>query len=189
MTNWKTLIASARSALAESTTGIAAELTQGRVIQISTPRLDRLGQDFTNRLKDLIGADKAEGLVASKAKRDGANFHVTLVSPPEVTALLKKRMADLPGLSRREAEAQAKDTIQKSLANLRLAADWTVHGIGKAESGGSEAYFVVLDWPSAQNARKSLGLPSGKDLHITLGFSKTDVHDAPKDRNSLVLRK
>jgi hypothetical protein len=47
------------------------------------------------------------------------------------------------------------------------------------------AYFVVLDWDSANQYRMELGLPK-KDFHITLGFERNDVHSKLKDRSTLL---
>jgi len=47
--------------------------------------------------------------------------------------------------------------------------DWTVQGLGRVEDGTNEAYFLVVEWASAQALRAKLGLPP-HDFHITVGF-------------------
>ena len=74
------------------------------------------------------------------------------------------------------------NAIQKKIYGI--VDDWTALGVGKAVDGDNEVYvththnanrvtryFVVLDWKSANEMRKSMGL-SPKDFHITLGFKE-----------------
>jgi hypothetical protein len=46
----------------------------------------------------------------------------------------------------------------------------------------------VVDWPSAQEFRTKLTLPT-KDFHITLGYLLSDIHNVPKGKTSLVSSK
>jgi len=57
-------------------------------------------------------------------------------------------------------------------------------GEGHACSLKSEATFRVVLWPGGVALRRAVGLPP-RDFHITLGFSKTDVHSSPKALVSL----
>jgi len=45
----------------------------------------------------------------------------------------------------------------------------------------TEAFFLVLDWPSAAALRAAAGLPPAA-FHITLGFSVTDLHGPGIDK-------
>jgi hypothetical protein len=58
-------------------------------------------------------------------------------------------------------------------------------GIGKVEDQDDVAYFVVVDWESANTYRLELGLPK-KDFHITLGYKLNDIHSKVKDRSTLL---
>jgi hypothetical protein len=49
----------------------------------------------------------------------------------------------------------------------------------------NEAYFLVVECPVYQEWRSSLGLPA-KDLHITLGFTRTDIHNQYKGPSSIM---
>ena len=96
-------------------------------------------------------------------------FHITVLDPKE----LKKLVKGTPYLKTRFFP------IDRS--------EIEVLGIGRASDDlkGKVAYFLVVKWPHAQEFRKAYGLLP-KDLHITLGFIKGDVFNAPKDEASLV---
>lgn len=61
-------------------------------------------------------------------------------------------------------------------------------GLGRVAHEDTVAVFVVLEWPAANALRVSLGLPP-QDFHVTLGFSRTDVHGVRKDKSTLVPRR
>ena len=65
-----------------------------------------------------------------------------------------------------------------------LADDWMPRGIGKACEAGNTTWFLVLDWPSANDALARLGFPA-HDFHITLGFADKDVHGVTKDASTI----
>jgi len=66
--------------------------------------------------------------------------------------------------------------------------DWNHLGLGFAQHINDEAYFVVIKWDSFNSFRERFGLPP-RDLHATLGFKKSDIHNEGirKDASSLVL--
>lgn len=57
-----------------------------------------------------------------------------------------------------------------------LVNDWSARGVGRVQERNAqeelqeEAYFVVVDWESANEARRALGLEP-HTFHITLGTS------------------
>jgi hypothetical protein len=57
--------------------------------------------------------------------------------------------------------------------------DLIFKGVGTAERAGSVTYFVVLESPTLDEIRSSLGL-SPLDFHITLGFEPKDVFGVSK---------
>ena len=61
-------------------------------------------------------------------------------------------------------------------------------GLGVIQEGKDEAYFVLVDWPSANEWRKEMGLGE-KDFHITVGYQYNDVHSKAKDRSTLIIKK
>jgi Swiss Army Knife, 2H phosphoesterase domain/R3H domain len=64
--------------------------------------------------------------------------------------------------------------------------DWrALDGLGYARKGTSEAYFRVVEWPSANALRARLGLAL-RNLHVTVGFYPSDVHQVPKTTAQLL---
>jgi hypothetical protein len=126
-------------------------------------------------LIEALGEEEATKLIANRTKRDGDKAHITLAGPQDGKKAIE-HIATERGVSKGEA--------QKVIPTLPLDAGWKAKGIGRAESGGKIAYFVVVDWPGGKDFRESLGLdPSGQDFHITVGFGDNgDVHGVPKNR-------
>ena len=101
-------------------------------------------------------------------------YHITIVSPPELSSAIKN------------------GTWGSISAVAELAKDWKITGepkyvcIGKQEKDDNAAYFIVVDWPEAQEFRKEQFFLGKKDLHITIGFRQSDIHDVPKDKTTCV---
>lgn len=154
-------------------------------IMVSSPKIESIQQDGANDLIALLG-DDAHELIEARRKRDGSKAHVTVVSPPEARQVMdefaKEAIEADPTLSKGKAKDAAKARIKEMMA------DWKVgnirsRGLGKAEAGSNEAYFVVLDWPEGRKLRESLGLDGdGQDFHVTVGFKGADVHGVRKNR-------
>lgn len=115
--------------------------------------------------------------------QDRGEFHITVINPKEYRNLGKQKQKELL--------AAAKNLSTDDL---------TLHGLGSAKSHDDKdiAYFIVVDWPSADNFRDQFGL--GKyEYHITLGFRNRDVfphtafkkeHKGPKNlkgKESIIL--
>jgi hypothetical protein len=126
-------------------------------------------------LIEALGEEDALKLIANRTKRDGDKAHITLAGPQD-----GKKAVELVATERGVSKGEA----QKIIPTLPLDEGWRAKGIGRAESGGKIAYFVVVDWPGGREFRESLGLdPSGQDFHITVGFGDSgDVHGVPKNR-------
>ncbi len=129
-------------------------------------------------LVSVLGEAEAEALFENRRKRDGDKAHITLAGPPDAKKAVAN-LADRDGISKGEAERRI-----KALAAEGVPDTFRVKGVGKAESGGKVAYFLVVDWPDGRAWRESVGLdPDGQDFHITLGFGpEGDVHGVPKNR-------
>ena len=95
--------------------------------------------------------------------RDRGRFHVTIVSPPEFETV---------------GRALAPELVGKPLS-------LSMTGLGKAMSEDMHTFFVVVQSDSIDRIRKSLGL-GPRDLHITIGFNKEDVHGVTKDQSTLI---
>lgn len=104
-----------------------------------------------------------------RTMRDGPTHHITLFNRKEM-AILKKKIKG--------------DTIINTICR-QLQDDWTDVGQGYLIQGDQEAYFRVLDWPSANLLRRRYGFEEAT-FHITQGFNPKDIHDVPKDRSTLI---
>lgn len=122
-------------------------------------------------------ADVPESHAKKRVKaREGKAHHVTLVSAKEVK-LLPSRFKFKPGTELVSYTRRALSRSAPKLVGLGRVAD--------PEDAENDAWFAVLDWPAAEELRAELGLPR-RDLHITLGFAKKDVHGVKKDASTLV---
>lgn len=120
---------------------------------------------YDDKLRGLLG-DSYEQYKANKERRDGAGeYHMTIISPPEFGVLRKtKKDNEIPS---------------SLMGNPKMI------GVGAAKKGEDEAYYVVIDFPEANELRKSLGFEP-KDFHVTLAFKNKDVHGVPKDSTTLI---
>lgn len=120
-------------------------------------------------LQSFVGEEKYFELLNTKNKRDGTLvFHVTVLEPRETRQLRKN--------------TETRNKIEKN--NLPVV-DFIYGGIGTAtDTEGNETWFVVVNSPQADQWRESLGLPK-KDFHVTLGFIGKDVHNVPKNTDTV----
>ena len=160
----------------------------------------------TSSMADAASADSVASvsleLRAKRRERDGALHHITIVTADEIKTMaggdeeqveacalqLLNQIADAYALAvaaaRLERDGQEKDAVAVSSG---AHCDWRALGLGRVvtEDGSNEALFVVVDWPSMNAVRVSLGL-APRDLHITLGYTKYDIHDQCKGPASIV---
>ena len=112
---------------------------------------------------NFVGSENADFLSGNKANRDrGYFYHLTVITPPEM----------------RKMRIDFKDIPQGSKL--------TLNGIGKVEEPENESWFIVCSSPELNNWRAKQGLPE-KDFHITLGFSKKDIHNQFKGKDKIIL--
>jgi len=125
--------------------------------------------------------------IASKEKRDGLIHHITLLTKPEVSTVLKHIRTVGEHVTWKTKKSTEKNDLEYLLDFLsdQLEDDLTDLGLGMQSSNKNEAYFKVVQWPSAAALRTALGLPP-KDLHVTVGFIFADIHDVKKDRSTLL---
>lgn len=172
-----------QTVLSRFLTGETFEVTGA--VMMSSPTIEAIQRKGEEALYELLGNDAAP-LIESRQKRDGHTAHVTVVGPPETRKVLEEFAVQAitaePTLSKGKAKEAAKDRLKA------LVADWKVgsirnRGLGKAEAGDNEAYFMVLDWPEGRKLRESLGLDGdGQDFHVTVGFKGADVHGVRKNQ-------
>ncbi|MBO9491341.1 hypothetical protein J7384_13305 [Endozoicomonas sp. G2_1] len=115
---------------------------------------------FLHQLRAQL-SDRFDRFRNNQIKRDGNNFHLTLVNPFEY------------------------QTIDKQKLNLNQKIKVSLHGLGNASNDKSTAYYVVASTAQGQFIRQQLLLKS-KDFHVTLGFEPSDVYDKPKGLETLI---
>lgn len=125
---------------------------------------------YLTQLQQLLAED-FNHYRALQAARDHKLFHLTILSPNEY------QLAD-------------KAIVEKLLApdfnaSLSSQLNVTLLGLGKVAQGSKETFFVVAQSADAQLIRQRFILPA-KDVHITLGFSPSDIYGVNKGRSTLI---
>tara|TARA_R110000772_G_scaffold20466_5_gene56960 strand:- start:116025 stop:116747 length:723 start_codon:yes stop_codon:yes gene_type:complete len=126
---------------------------------------------FLSDLYEIIDNDDTYDTFTSnqqnRDKRDNQyDFHSTVISVMDYNKLSKQM----------GGEFQKRVDIIQSLDIT----DLTFKGVGTAERSDNQSYFVVLDSPTLDEIRSSVGLPK-IDFHITLGFDRKDVFGVRKN--------
>jgi len=148
--------------------------------------VDRGYVSFEGPLVNWVGSlphpKVGEALRRARATRDGEDFHITVLNRHEVESV-DAGPAGLAGNS----VAFVMQRLKQFLEDGKLVDDWTDLGMGRAsDRPDNEVYFRVVEWPALNLFRHTLGLASSH-FHITVGFSKYDVHDGvAKDSSSLL---
>jgi Methyltransferase domain len=122
--------------------------------------------------------------------RSSRAHHITLVSAKEMGKIptgLKRDWQALLGMIREVLNGKSGPVLVGlgCVAAEQLEGADVVDG-SKVEQ--NEAYYGVVEWPAADEARHQLGLPV-HDFHITVGFRVKDIHNVPKGRGSMLWTK
>jgi hypothetical protein len=134
-------------------------------IGIDIPR--QVVETYLNELKEILGEDDYNKFTEQQIKRDGGNYHITLINTIEFNRLSKQMGMD--------KFINSLDPIFKyPIDDLKLL------GVGRAQKNENVAFFVVCqsDKLDAVRVRFELG---NQDLHITLGFNWKDVFGVRKN--------
>lgn len=114
----------------------------------------------------------------NRAKRDGEEFHMTVVS--------KARLAELTQVTGKSKEALIEEVFEAG-KGVNLASFVDI-GVGKAsDCEGNVAFFVIISFEKLRIALKSFLDVSSPLFHITLAFNPADVHCASKNLDSLLV--
>lgn len=123
--------------------------------------------DHLHAMQEELGVGGFALYQGNKVQRDrGYHYHMTVVSPPELS----------------KAKKEGRDFTDTPEAN-----DITFEGLGRCKDGENEAYYIVCSSPSLDKWREDNGLEK-KDFHITLGFSRKDVHTKGKGKDTIIRR-
>eukprot|EP01119_Soliformovum_irregulare_P012684 TRINITY_DN3308_c0_g1_i1.p1 TRINITY_DN3308_c0_g1~~TRINITY_DN3308_c0_g1_i1.p1 ORF type:complete len:221 (-),score=30.29 TRINITY_DN3308_c0_g1_i1:36-698(-) len=125
--------------------------------------------------------------IRNRVKRDGPMYHITLFNPREVTAASQALIKHKSNFSSIPASSWVKNATETLLnvLSLEIVDDWVDKGLGSVSSKQNQAWYRIIEWPSAQAFRKKLGFEA-KDFHITIGYLTNDIHDVRKDVSTLV---
>jgi len=131
------------------------------LIYIGYPVSKDLVTDHLAQLKTHVGAEAFTVLRDNQAARDHDSFHITLINPFEHPDIKSISLHDIPPIR------------------------FEFVGVGSAEGGANQSYFVVVNAKAAQQVRADYKLKP-KDFHITLGFDAADVFGVSKGVDSLL---
>lgn len=119
-----------------------------------------------NQLRSAMSPDLFSHVVKRKAERDEEeSYHLTILDPKEFRKLKNEGRLD---------ELQREKPFHFELL-----------GVGTAANDRSQTWFAVARSVAIDHYRYKLGLPR-KDLHVTLGFTESDVHGVRKDESTLL---
>lgn len=127
---------------------------------------------YLNQLKTLLGKDY-DIYVNNQQKRDMSNgrtcsHHITVVNAFELKKLMSSPDAH-----------KYVEYINSIIENVDID-DLTFKGIGRSTKEDNTAYYIVVESDMLNEFINKLSLQP-KDLHITLGFNKQDVHGVRKN--------
>ncbi|XP_037030330.1 uncharacterized protein LOC119070121 [Bradysia coprophila] len=102
----------------------------------------------------------------NRQKRDGADYHITIVSKTELKTIAKSNL---------------KKYFQENVKFSKLSAIDLGVGVLKSPDRASndKTYFLLIYAPELDQIRKDLNLEP-IDFHVTLGFDNKDIHDEGK---------
>jgi len=140
-------------------------ITPERLANLSTLETE-IKADFSQALNQ-INQDKG---IELKPRPDG--FHLTIIGPTESKAF-------------KEMSVEQLNTLKSINEKIQKGEGVTIEGIGFIDGAEGEnirkadkekkTCFLAVSIPELQEFRTSLDLPE-KDLHVTLGFEKGDIH-------------
>eukprot|EP01100_Stratorugosa_tubuloviscum_P007280 TRINITY_DN3046_c1_g1_i2.p1 TRINITY_DN3046_c1_g1~~TRINITY_DN3046_c1_g1_i2.p1 ORF type:complete len:206 (+),score=66.32 TRINITY_DN3046_c1_g1_i2:108-725(+) len=135
-----------------------------------------------------------QSYIANRIRRDGTENHITLITSNELTQLIQ----NFNNTNNNDNNSQRVTLSTTEITNLifdsfknNIIDDWIDLGLGYAKTLNSkgeienEAFFRIIDWPSAQRCREMFGLALAQ-FHITIGFKKFDIHNCDKTINSKI---
>lgn len=125
-------------------------------------------EPFLNELKDIIGEDDFKIYTENQQKRDGGQFHMTLINVSDYNKLSSEMGID--------KFVNSLDQVMKYEID-----DIKMLGIGSATKNENRAYFVVCKSEKLTAIRNRYDLPE-HDFHITLGFKWKDVSGVRKNQ-------
>ncbi len=131
---------------------------------------------ITPTLQGMIDHHVPRTAIQARERRDGPHgcTHVTICYHKEWRTALQ-----VAGSKPEELLKAAADSGMSDLTGL------VIKGLGTASDASSRCWYFVIEWPAAASWRSQHGLPA-QDFHMTVGFTKTDVHNVAKGTATLI---
>ena len=128
---------------------------------------------IATKWKSLLKDSVPKTFFDNREKRDGEQFHMTVIG--------KRQLCDL-----KSKEISVED-ILTAVRDVNLNSFVDV-GLGKArDEEGNCSWFVIVSFEGIRSAlRPFLNDSKPVNFHITLAFNPVDVHSTSKDLNSLI---
>ena len=129
----------------------------GELLYLAVPVDSSMVERYLKILRNSNRIDDFATFAQNRLDRDGQDYHVTVVSPPEY--------ANLP--------QSAQDDLVDTPISLILS------DISHVQCGEAQDWYISVQSPKIDYLRSRYGLPS-KDLHVTLGFIGEPIYDMRK---------
>lgn len=128
----------------------------------------------TNNIKEFIDSHQElqhnkifQNGSMNREKRDGSEYHLTIIEPQEMKSLTK-------------------NNTERIYDKIKDSVDLSMIGIGSVTNETSSCIYIICISEQLNEFRRELGLKD-KDLHITLGFTNTDIHATDKSINTMIM--
>lgn len=135
---------------------------------IGVPVSNNIISEFEKTLKN-SDIENIDEYMENRKVRDLGHYHCTIITPREFRQLKKS------GVNINEA-------INK-INNFNI--DFIGVGSVEDKENNKQAWYVVADSEDIDNWRNELNLPK-HNLHITLAFKNSDIHNLVKDNSTLI---
>jgi protein-tyrosine phosphatase len=132
--------------------------------------------DIAHKWQTRCSGDNFDQALAQRFLRDGEDYHMTIISAAELKAL--------PVSGSSSSSAMAATLVQSLNSSSSSALSLYDLGVGCYKD---QCYYIIVYAPFLQKTRLKLNLPP-IDLHITLGFHGSDVHEVRKGIATLWVR-
>lgn len=176
----------------------------GGVIRMRSDSITTAGIKCLKALSGKVDEETLTRIVFNKLSRDGFVFHVTILSPQELRAVMKVLKMKQKAFIQFLKENFAEDIAALESMELRCHGNGAVKGKESPSKGEPEqdsmAYFAVFgEWPEANAFRMHLAAkvtestPDGEtfeldpmdDYHTTVGFTVGDVFGPSKGTTAM----
>lgn len=135
-------------------------------IPIDSQLLHQINED----VEKMVGTEKFEKMRQFKNERDkNEEYHITIIKPNELRKIKKENI-------------NIQNIINKEFS-------FKISGIGRLLDTATEkeTWYVKLESNELDKQRALINLDKSY-YHITLGFLNKDIHDTPRDNNTIIIK-